>query len=155
MTASPDVQYRSAGADDVPAMAECRLTDPDAGAADQRMTAYFNGEHHPHEALAPRIGFVALAGDRVVGYIAGHRTMRHGCAGEVQYLFVAPLFRRLGIATQLLVRLARWFEEQDARKVCVNVSPDNPAAKPFYENAGASPIRKFWYGWEDISAIRA
>jgi GNAT superfamily N-acetyltransferase len=43
-----------------------------------------------------------LAGDAVVGYIAGHRTTRHHCAGEVQYLFVAPAYRRRGVATALL-----------------------------------------------------
>jgi len=151
MTASSDVRYRVAGAGDVPAMAECRTSDPAAGLADPRMTAYFNGEHHPGEALAPRIGFVALAGDRVIGYIAGHRTTRHGCAGEVQYLFVAPAYRRRGIATGLLRELAQWFKDRGARSVCVNVAPDSPAAKPFYESVGASPIKKFWYAWDDIS----
>jgi len=69
----------------------------------------------------------------------------------VQYLFVAQEYRRRGIGTELLRRLARWFEGQRARRVCVNVAPDSPAAKPFYESAGASPIKKFWYAWEDIS----
>ncbi|MGH9347263.1 MAG: GNAT family N-acetyltransferase [Vicinamibacterales bacterium] len=58
------------------------------------MEAYFNGQHHPQQALLPRTGYVALNGDQVIGYIAGHRTNRHGCAAEVQYLFVAPAYRR-------------------------------------------------------------
>ena len=43
------------------------------------MAAYFNGQHHPQQALLPRVGYVALAGDAVIGYIAGNRTTRHAC----------------------------------------------------------------------------
>src|SRR5262245_42935582 len=119
------VQYRQATSDDVPAMAQCRLTDPDAGAADTRMADYLEGDHHPQQALRPRIGYLALAGDAVIGYIAGHRTLRHGCDGEVQYLFVAPEHRRKGIATALLRHLAGWFIAEGANKVCVNVDVDS------------------------------
>ena len=43
------------------------LTDPAAGPADTRMAAYFKGQHHPQQALLPRVGYVALADDGVVG----------------------------------------------------------------------------------------
>ena len=33
------------------------------------MALYLAGEHHPHEALMPRVIYVALAGDSLVGYI--------------------------------------------------------------------------------------
>jgi len=59
------------------------------------MEAYFNGQHHPQQALLPRAGYVALDGDQVIGYIAGHRTNRHGCQGEVQYLFVERRLQRV------------------------------------------------------------
>jgi GNAT superfamily N-acetyltransferase len=144
------VHVRHATSADVPAMAACRLTDPATGSADTRMAAYFNGEHHPQQALTPRIGFIASTGFVVVGYIAGHLTTRHDCAGEVQYLFVAPGHRRHGVATRLLRHLADWFDEQGARKVCVCVDADSPSAQPFYESAGASPFKKFWYVWDDI-----
>jgi GNAT superfamily N-acetyltransferase len=149
-----DIRYRAATSADVPAMAACRLTDPGAGAADPRMAAYFDGHHHPQQALAPRTGYVAVVGDAVVGYIAGHRTTRYGCEGEVQYLFVAPQYRRRGIATALVRAMADWFMEQGAVHVCVNVSPDNPAARPFYESMGARPLKKFWYAWNDIGVVR-
>ena len=87
-------------------MAECRLTDPAAGPADSRIDAYFSGQHHPQQALPPRVGFVAVTEHSTIGYLAGHLTMHHGCAGEVQYLFVAPAHRRRGIATKLLQLLA-------------------------------------------------
>jgi len=149
---APEVQFREARVADVAAMMACRLTDPDGGPADPRMTAYFEGQHHPQKALSPRIGFVARANDAVVGYIAGHRTTRHGCAGEVQYLFVSSEFRRRGIATRLLRLLAQWFQSQGAQKVCVALAADSPPeAKPFYQSAGASPLVKNWYGWDDIA----
>jgi GNAT superfamily N-acetyltransferase len=153
-TSSGNISYRIATSADVPAMAACRLTDSEAGPADPRMTAYFEGKHHPQQALLPRIGYVALARETVIGYIAGHLTTRHGCAAEVQYLFVAPEFRRRGVATALLRRLADWFGEAGALKACVCVDADSPAAKPFYESTGASPFRRLWYGWDDISPLR-
>jgi GNAT superfamily N-acetyltransferase len=155
MTApSDDIRFRIATSADVPAMAACRLTDPAAGPADSRMEAYFDGRHHPRDALAPRIGYVALVNDTVIGYIAGHQTTRHACGGEVQYLFVAPEFRRRGVATSLLRLMADWFVDAGALKVCVCVDGDSPAARPFYESVGASSFKRFWYAWDDISAVR-
>jgi GNAT superfamily N-acetyltransferase len=152
-TPSSDVQFRTATSVDVAAMAQCRLSDAAAGPADGRMLAYFNGQHHPQQALLPRIGYVALAAESMVGYIAGHLTMRHACAGEVQYLFVAPAYRRRGVATALLHLLPGWFREQGAAKVCVCVDADSPAAQPFYAGLGAVALKKYWYAWDDIGVI--
>jgi GNAT superfamily N-acetyltransferase len=154
MNCSGDIQFRIATSADVPAMAACRSSDPALGPADPRMAAYFDGRHHPQQALPPRVGYVALEYGAVIGYIAGHLTTRHGCAAEVQYLFVAPDFRRHGIATALLRLLTNWFGSAAARKVCVCVDPDSRAAKPFYESTGASPFRRLWYRWDDISVFR-
>jgi GNAT superfamily N-acetyltransferase len=148
-----EISYRAATSADVPAMAQCRLTDASAGAADSRMGAYFEGQHHPQQALPPRTGYVAIARDTVIGYIAGHHTTRYGCNGEVQYLFVAPENRRQGVATALLRLLASWFTETGVSKVCVCVDADSPAAKPFYERVGAYPIRPFWYVWDDVRLV--
>jgi GNAT superfamily N-acetyltransferase len=146
-----DLGFRRATDADVPAMAACRSTDPSVHPADTRMAAYFRGEHHPQQALSDRVGFVALAGDAVVGYIAGHRTTRHGCDGEVQYLFVATAYRRRGVATSLLGLLAAWFERQSAHKVCVCIDRDSPAAQPFYDSVGAVPIKRLWRVWDNIA----
>jgi GNAT superfamily N-acetyltransferase len=89
----------------------------------------------------------------MVGHIAGHLTTRHACAGELQYLFVAPAYRRHGIASALLRLLAGWFREQGAAKVCVCVDADSPAAHPFYECLGAVPFKKHWCMWEDIEVL--
>lgn len=125
----------------------CRQNDP----GDPRMAAYFDGRHHPQQALPQRVGYVAMEGGAVVGYIAGHLTTRNQCDGEVQYLFVASSYRRRGIATNLLHLLAEWFVKQSARKVCVAIARDSPVeARPFVESVGAVPLQRNWHGWNDI-----
>jgi GNAT superfamily N-acetyltransferase len=149
-----DVVYRAASEADVPGMAACRLRDLEASPSGPRMAAYFRGQHHPQRALMPRAGYVAMSDGAIIGYVAGHLTMRHGCAGEVQYLFVAPGFRRRRIATGLLRLMARWFQEHAAAKVCVDTG--TPAARRFYRSLGASPLsrhRYYWYIWEDIGVL--
>jgi ribosomal protein S18 acetylase RimI-like enzyme len=145
--------YRRAGVKDLPAIARSRADDPDAGPADERMAAYLDGSHHPHQALAPRASFVCEVSGVVVGYIAGHLTTRHRCDGEVQYLYVAPAHRRTGVAAHLLSLQAEWFVEQGARKVCVNADPDNTAAIAFYTRRGATPLGRAWFVWADIGAL--
>ena len=155
MTSIDNVQFREATSADVAAMVRCHLSDPVNPSADSRMAAYFEGEHHPQKALLARVGYVALVNQEIIGYIAGHRTTRHGCAGEVQYLFVATSQRRRGIATALIRLLANWFSEQGARQVCVGVADDSPKeARPFYESVGAIPFKRHWYAWEDIGPAR-
>ena len=145
------IQFREANAVDVPAMMLCHPADE---AADTRMAAYFAGNHHPQQALAPRVGYVATADEIVVGYIAGHRTTRHGCAGELQYFFVSPKFRRRGIATKLIRLLAQWFRAQGVDSVCVALAGDSPPqAKPFCESVGATPLKKYWYVWPNIGTL--
>lgn len=120
------------------------------------MAAYLNGYHHPQKALPPRISYLAVAEGAVIGYIAGHLTTRNACAAEVQYLFVSPGHRRNGIGTALLKRLAAWFLENGAHRVCVPVAGDSfPETKPFYEHAGAAPLVKNWHGWNDIAVVVA
>ena len=151
--AIPELRYREANSGDVPAMERCRATDAHAGPADERMAAYLDGHHHPQQALATRTAFVALAAENVVGYIAGHATTRHGCAGEVQYLFVAPAYRRYGVARMLLRCVANWFHRQGIRHVCVNVDVDSPGAVAFYTSQHAASLNKWWYVWEDIGIL--
>lgn len=148
-----EIEFREASIIDVPAMARSRLSDPYADAADSRMGAYFNGTHHPQRALPQRVGYVATVGEDVVGYIAGHLTERFDCAGEVQYLFVAAPFRRRGAARRLLQLLAGWFVEKRARRVCVNVDDESPAARPFYVSLNARDLRPHWMVWDDIGEV--
>jgi ribosomal protein S18 acetylase RimI-like enzyme len=118
-----------------------------------RMARYLAGDHHPQQALMPRIIYVALEGDSLVGYIAGHLTRRYACDGELQWIYVIPEHRGSGVASELLRLLAAWFAEQKASRICVDVDPDNSVAQRFYRRHGAVDLRQYWLVWDDISVV--
>jgi GNAT superfamily N-acetyltransferase len=115
-----------------------------------RISAYLAGEHHPQHALLPRVSYVALDDDAVVGYIAGHLSRRYGCSGELQWMNVIPEQRGTGVAGELLRLLAKWFVKQKALRICVNVDPANAAARHFYAKHGAERLNDQWLMWNDI-----
>lgn len=137
---------------DVAAMGKLReATGWAGGAGTETMKRYFEGTHHPREALPPRTGFVAEDEEGVVGFIAGHLTTRLGCSGELQWLLVSPEHRGGRVAADLLAALATWFVGQGANRVCVNVAPENVRARRFYARHGAVELSKFWMVWPDIT----
>ena len=131
-------------------MERSRLTDEAVGPADPRMAAYLEGRHQPRHALAPRVAYVAVEAEAVVGYIAGHLTRRYDCDGEVQYLFVAPGQRRQGVASALLRLLHEWFSGHRAARICVDVDPDNAAGRAFYTHHGAMPLNRGWLVFPEV-----
>lgn len=147
------MHYREATVADVPAMEQCRRAEPSAGPADERMVAYLESRHHPQQALVPRAAFVAEDSGMVVGYIAGHLTRRFECEGEIQYLYVAPMYRGRDVARRLLAMQAHWFLQHRAHKIGVNVEPENSRAVAFYKRQGAIALRPFWLIWHDIRAL--
>jgi GNAT superfamily N-acetyltransferase len=151
MTSS--ILYRLAQRSDIPHMARIwGLEKGEGGTSEERMTAYFDGQLHPQQALPPRVIFVACEGDALIGYIAGHLTRRHGCDGELEWLYVAPESRNQGVALGLLRRLVTWFEEQHASRVCVNVAPWNVVAIRFYVRHGAEGMNQHWLVWNDVAS---
>jgi GNAT superfamily N-acetyltransferase len=150
----PTVHYRPADQSDIPAMARIRIgRDEGGGAPEDRMLRYLNREHHPHEALMPRVIYVALEGDALVGYIAGHLTQRYECDGELQWIYVIPERRGSGVASGLLRLLAAWFAEQKASRICVNCGEANTIARRFYTRHGAEHLEKHWLVWNDINVV--
>jgi len=111
---------------------------------EKRISGYLNCELHPQQALMPRVGYVALAGDSVVGFIAGHLTRRYACDGELEWINVIPEHRGTGVASELICLLAAWLAGQKAPKVCVNVAPENAAATRFYVRHGAGRLNQHW-----------
>jgi hypothetical protein len=89
------ITYREASVGDAEAMGAARAAGDWAGGATAAVMArYLAGEHHPQQALAPRVAFLAEDdGGAVVGFIAGHLTRRFGSDGELQWVFVAPSLR--------------------------------------------------------------
>jgi GNAT superfamily N-acetyltransferase len=120
----PIVLYRQVDKSDIPAMARIRAAE--WGEEDYctiRISQYLDCELHPRHALMPRVIYVALQGDSLVGFIAGHLTRRYACNGELQWINVIPARRRSGISSELLRRLGAWFTGQKASRVCVDVDP--------------------------------
>jgi ribosomal protein S18 acetylase RimI-like enzyme len=154
MKAMSTILYRQAEPVDIPAMG--RLRAQRASREEywtDRITRYFEGEHNPQMALPPRIGYVAVEGETVIGLITGHLSRRYSCDGEVQWIHVAPEHRRSGVASELLRLLARWFVAQNAFKICVDVDPSNEAGLRFYMKHGASVLNPHWLIWNDIRVV--
>jgi ribosomal protein S18 acetylase RimI-like enzyme len=149
----PTVQYREANPSDIPAMAGIRIEGEEGGASEDRMARYLAREHHPQQALTSRVIYVAVEGDSLVGYIAGHLTRRYACDGELQWIYVVPKHRGSSVATELLYLLAAWFVEQNASRICVNVDPANTTSTRFYTRHGAETLNKHWLFWADINVV--
>jgi GNAT superfamily N-acetyltransferase len=120
-----------------------------------RIARYLKGEHSPQKALAARAAFVAAEDGRVVGFVAGHRTHRLGCEGELQWINVLEGQRGTGIASRLMGAIGVWFVEQRALRVCVNVDPENTPARKLYARYGARPLNEQWMVWEDAREMAA
>ncbi len=150
----PVVDYREAGKGDVPAMARIRVEEWETHEYwVERISGYLEGELHPQHALAPRVAYVAVEGDSVIGFIAGHLTRRYNCEGELEWINVISEYRGRGVALELLRRLAGWFVEQRASRICVNVDPANQAARSFYLRNGAEELNPHWLVWNDIGVV--
>jgi len=115
-----------------------------------RIGGYLKGEHSPQQAMAERAAFVAHTGGGVVGLIAGHRTKRFGCDGELEWIDVAKEYRGQGIADGLMTAIIQWFVEQRALRVCVNVAPENIQACRLYPRYGAVPLNPHGMIWKDV-----
>jgi GNAT superfamily N-acetyltransferase len=147
------VLYRPARLSDIPDMARIRAADwGDEEYWKDRILQYLTHKLHPREALRPRISFVAVEGDRVVGLMAGHLTTRFGCDGELEWISVLEEYRSRGVASQLLCHLSEWFTACGVQRVCVDVEPSHHSARRFYEHHGAKDLKPHWMVWEDIRA---
>jgi ribosomal protein S18 acetylase RimI-like enzyme len=144
------MRYREATVLDIPVLVETRRESSPESPADPRMAAYLKGQHDPQHALVPRIIYVAIKGSAFVGYIGGHLTTRFGCDGELQYLYVVPSLRRSGVASELLRRLAMWFDAAGTSRICVDVEPTNQAARGFYFDRGAEVLNSHWLVWQNL-----
>lgn len=148
------MHYRRARKSDVPAMARIRAADPDTEDRwKARISGYLAGELHPREALPPRVIYVAFEEGSVTGFIAGHLTRRYKCDGELQWIDVRSEYRGSGVASELLLRLAAWFVEQKAFRICVDVRPKNTVAHRFYGKHGAETLNKHWLVWNNIKDV--
>src|SRR5712664_1008521 len=150
------VHYRQAGKSNVPAMARIRAGE--WGTEEYwrvRISRYLDRELHPQQALLPRVIYVALEGDSLVGFIAGHLTRRYACDGELEWINVIRERRGSVVASVLLRLLAAWFAKQKASRICVDVDPANTTARRFYMRHGADNLNEHWLVWNDIKVVLA
>jgi len=148
------MHYRLADQSDIPAMARIRATEWETEEYWRvRISRYMNCELHPQHALMPRVNYVALEGDALVGCIAGHLTRRFACDGEIEWINVIPERRGSGVAAGLLRLLATWFTEQKATRICIDVQPGNTVARRFYMRHGAVELNAHWLVWDDIKIV--
>jgi len=115
-----------------------------------RVGGYLAGTYHPGFSLEDRTMFVAEDSGKIIGCIAGHKTLRFACDGELQWAFVLPEYQRKGIGKSLLSSLRNWFGSHKMKKVCCNAA-QNMATRDFYLKHGAEPMNEHWVVWEDIT----
>jgi GNAT superfamily N-acetyltransferase len=150
------IYYRLAVREDVPQMARIWGEEgAEGGSSGDRMAAYFEGRHNPQQALPTRVMYVALEGDTVIAYVAGHLTRRYACQGELQWIYVAPAYRCRGVAFELLRLMSAWFADHQSFRVCVNVDPGNITARAFYTNSGAMVLNPHWLVWDRIDKLKS
>jgi GNAT superfamily N-acetyltransferase len=150
------ITVRPALAGDIPAMAAIRALEWET--ADYwlaRIGGYLDGSQSPQQALRERAMLVADDDGTVIGFVAGHRTRRHGCDGELEWINVAPGHRGRGVADALLEAMGAWFVAQGALRVCVDVNPANVSARRLYARFGAVPLNPHWMVWEDTHSLCA
>ncbi len=141
------ITIRAAISSDIPAMAAIRASEwqtPEYWIA--RISGYLAGYHSPPKALPARTIFVATENNLVVAFVAGHLTTRFACHAELEWITVLAEKRGQGIAGLLLEKIARWFVEQNALRICVD--PD-ASARSLYAKFGATALNRHWMVWED------
>jgi ribosomal protein S18 acetylase RimI-like enzyme len=83
---------------------------------------------------------VALAGDRMVGYV---NPVVDGLEGWIGGLGVAPGFRGRGIGTRLMLEAERLCRSRGVQEVSLEVIEGNDRAQRLYEKLGYSATKKY------------
>jgi ribosomal protein S18 acetylase RimI-like enzyme len=149
--ALPDIsaiQYREVNSADISSIAKMLSDWETEEYWIRRVSGYLSKELHPQKALLPRVAYVATKQNTIIGFIAGHLTLRFECEGELQWINVTEKYRREGIASELLRLLVKWFIEQKATTICVDVGSEN--GRQFYVRYGAERLNEHWMIWRDI-----
>ena len=85
------------------------------------------------------ISSVAWEGDRIIGFVLGHRNRRG--FGHIITLDVDPSVRRSGLGTTLMQALEARFRVAECQAVLLEVAVNNLAALSFYKKHGYSVLR--------------
>jgi ribosomal protein S18 acetylase RimI-like enzyme len=91
---------------------------------------------------------VAAAGEEIVGFALGCIMEKPRSAwryGWLEWLGVAPRYKRRGIAARLLNQLTQLFIEREARIMLVDTDEENDEALIFFRNTGFGQETKHVY----------
>ncbi len=106
-------------------------------------------DRHP----APRAVFVAYEHNDTHGFVAVmHDSLFGGYRADVAGLFVLPRHRRKGIGTALLVRAARWLQEDGISRVTAGCYARDPN-RGFFDRMGGVVIANTSASGDDPAAI--
>ena len=94
---------------------------------------------------------------RLVGFATGFLryaadVFENQVAGKIADVYVAPNWRRQGVAHRLVSTLSRWFRDQGASHIEMNLVTSNPEAVAFWQSVGAQDyMRQMWMplDWHD------
>ena len=118
-----------------------RMPVPAPGAAGRYAARLIERRNDPYTRA-----FVAEVGREVVGYVLGavvdlHPDLfEHVESGYIADIYVAPAYRRRGIARQLFGAITGWFRQQGVQHIEWQVAAANPEGVAFWEAVGGRPI---------------
>jgi len=148
------VDLREANESDIAAISKiCHLNQATREYWRYILYSYLQNSFNPHHALPDRIIYVATIEKSAVGFIAGHLTSRNNYPGQIQWIAVMRDFQRLGIGSELLWMVARWFIEKDTWCVRAEVERWQADLVNFYTDQKAERINSRGLCWSDIRTI--
>lgn len=140
--------FRKATLADVPAMAALgALNYESEGYWRIRIAGYMKNEFNPYQSLYHRLVYVAIKGETIIGFVAGHLTCRKEYIGHIQWICVGSQHARMGIGSKLLLILFNWFIEHDTFSTRADVEPHQTILKQFYKKHGAESLNNYWLFW--------
>ena len=111
------------------------------------------------------MAFVAYENNDIMGFVAAmHESVFAGYRADIAGLYVVPRYRRRGIGGMLLVRIARWLQEDGINRVTADCYLHAPT-RGFCDRMGgvviasvsdeSDPAAKITYGFANLRELAA
>jgi len=118
-------------------------------------------DRHP----TPRMAFLAYENNDIMGFVAAmHDSIFAGYRADIAGLYVLPRYRRRGIGGMLLVRMARWLQEDGINRVTADCYLQD-STRGFFDRMGGviiasvsdetDPAAKITYGFANLRELAA
>ncbi len=91
-----------------------------------------------------RVVYIAYQDQKIAGFIEGQiriqaQSVNPEKSGHTAHLYVAPVFRRAGLAAKLYATLSEWFGEKAVQAETLEVVYNNDGADTFWLSRGFRP----------------